>query len=173
MRKILIILFLFSFHSFAKTETVEMAKNKKITLDLNDDWEFVKDLFGVPLTVLGPWENESRPVILYTPTGVNSDKFPEEEFQKIFLDFRKEKEAWVKSLSGKLVSFEPMTTIKFKNAHGHYIGAEFIIDDITFSERSFYLFCKKELYSIKWSLRDEHKKYLPELQRIVESFQCE
>lgn len=172
--KLLIISALLSFGAYAKEENFTLTSGKKVTVDVPQNWETAKDLFGIPLAVLGPWANESRPVLSILPTNVKSSKMPEAEFKKLFTDFKKEKDEWVKSHKGELVSYEPTTSVEFrKDLKGHYIGAEFKINDVHFIERSYYLYCKDELYNLKYSMRDEHRKYTKDLQKMVEAFKCE
>ena len=172
MKPMLYLLILF-FTNYLSAETFLMKTGHKITLNVPEGWETAKDLFGLPLTVLGPFANDSRPVLGIIPTKVMSEKMPENEFKKFFDDFRKEKEEWVRSNKGELLDFDPTKSVEFKNARGHFIGAEFKINNVSFLERSYYLYCKGELYNLKYSIRGEHKKYLSDLQRMVEDFKCE
>lgn len=147
---------------------------KKVSIEVPKSWEAVKDLFGIPLAILGPWANESRPVLSILPTGVTTDKMPEEKFKKLFEDFKKDKDQWVQSHKGELLSYEPTTEVVLStDLKGHYIGAEFKINAVHFIERSYYLYCKKDLYNLKYSIRDEHRKYLKDLQKMVQEFKCE
>jgi hypothetical protein len=171
--KRLFIYLLFPIGAMASTERFSLKTGHQITLNIPQGWETAKDLFGLPLTILGPFSNESRPVLGVVPTKVKSEKMPEKEFKQFFDDFRKEKEEWVRSNKGELIDFDPTKSVEFKNARGHFIGAEFKINNVTFLERSYYLFCKGELYNLKYSIRDEHKKYLSDLQKMVEEFKCE
>lgn len=160
--------------SIAKIETFTIDGGKKVSVDVKEKWEASKDLFGIPLTVLGPWENESRPVITILPTTLKKTDIEPSDFKKIFDDFKKEKDEWVTSHAGKLLSYEPATSVEFrKDLVGHYIGAEFEIDNTHFIERSYYLYCKGEVFNLKYSMRQEHKKYTQDLQQIVRDFKCE
>jgi hypothetical protein len=171
--KLLLVAALFSCGVHAKVEKFTLTSGKKVTVDIPKNWESAKDLFGIPLAILGPWENESRPVLSVLPTSVKSSKMPENEFKKYFSDFKKEKDEWVKSNNGQLLSYEPVTSVELKHSKGHFIGAEFKINNVHFIERSYYLYCKEELYNLKYSIRDEHRKYIKDLQKMVEDFKCE
>jgi hypothetical protein len=171
--KLLLISLILSSGALASTEIFSLASGHKITLKVPEGWAASKDLFGLPLTVLGPYVNESRPVLGITPTKLKSEKMPEADFKKFFDDFRQEKEGWVRSHKGELLDFDPTKSIEFKNSRGHFIGAEYKINNVTFLERSYYLYCKGELFNLKYSIRNEHRKYLSDLQKIVEDFKCE
>jgi hypothetical protein len=65
-------------HICNSTESVRQkiqVKNGLISLLIPPQWHSTKDLFGVPLTLLGPETDGARPVILFTPTGVNNITF--------------------------------------------------------------------------------------------------
>ena len=172
--KLLLLLGLVSFGAHAKVQSFVLEGGKKVSVDVKENWEAAKDLFGVPLTVLGPWANESRPVVTIVPTKLTKNDISEEQFKKTFENFKKEKDEWVRSHSGQLLSYEPVTSVEFrKDLLGHYIGAEFKINNIHFIERSYYLYCKGEVFNLKYSMRDEHRKYTQDLQKVVEEFKCE
>ena len=172
--KLILLLSLLSFGAYAKVQTFTLEGGKTVMLNVKEDWETAKELFGIPLAVLGPWANESRPVLSVLPTKLKQKDVSESEFKKLFEDFKKEKQEWVESHSGELVNYEPVTSVEFnKNLLGHYIGAEFKINNIHFIERSYYLYCNGEVYNLKYSMRDEHRKYTKDLQNLVEGFKCE
>jgi len=150
-----------------------VIQEKKVQIEVPKEWETVKDLYGLPLVALGPEEDETRPAIAFTFTGMTKKIMKEESFQKLFIDFRKEKDNWVRKHKGQLLKFEEMTPVKMtSDVHGHFIGAEFIVEDTHFVERSYYLYCKDEVYHVKWSMRDEHRKHMKDLDVITRSFSC-
>lgn len=171
--KILCLMVLLSFGAHAKIQSFTLEGGKKVSVNVMENWEAAQELFGIPLAVLGPWANESRPVVSILPTKMKKEDISKEEFKKYFEDFKKEKEEWVQSHSGSLISYEPATSVEYGNLAGHYIGAEFKINNIHFIERSYYLYCKGEVYNLKYSMREEHRKYTKDLQKIVEEFKCE
>jgi hypothetical protein len=172
--KLLLVVCLMSFGTFAKVETFNLSVGNKVTLNVPEKWETAKDLFGIPLAVLGPWANESRPVLSIVPTGVKASIMPQKDFQNLFNNFKKEKEEWVRSHKGELLGYEPTKSAELrKDLKGHFIGAEFKINNVHFIERSYYLYCKDELFNLKYSIRDEHRKYIKDLQKMVEEFKCE
>lgn len=173
MKVVFLLFFTFSFVASAAIES-HVVQDKKIKIDVPKEWEAVKDLYGLPLVVLGPWANESRPAITWMFTGMTSKIMKKEEFLKVFNDFKSDKEAWVKEHSGKLLKFEPLTEAKYNpGLYGNYIGAEFVINDVHFVERSYYLYCNNEVFNVKYSIRDEHRKYLKSIDGIIGSLKCE
>lgn len=172
MRVIVLLIFFVSVSAQAIVET-HVIQEKKISIEVPKEWETVKDLYGLPLVALGPEEDETRPAIAFSFTGMTKKIMKVENFQKLFTDFRKEKEAWVRNHKGKLLKFEDMTPVKMTgDIHGHFIGAEFLVEDTHFIERSYYLYCKDEVYHVKWSIRDEHRKHMKDIDLITRSFSC-
>lgn len=170
--KVLLLLIFSCSLSWAKVQD-HVIQDKKISIDVPTEWQTAKELFGLPLVALGPEENETRPAISFSFTGMTKKIMKVENFQQIFSDFKKEKEAWVGKYKGKLLKFEDMTPVTFsKDIHGHYIGAEFLIEDEHFAERSYYLYCKDEVYHVKWSIRNEHRKHMKDIDKIIRSFKC-
>jgi hypothetical protein len=174
MKMLLSSLLLLTTVAYAKTESFELKEKKKVTVTYPEGWETIKDLYGIPLSVLGPFANESRPVLSIVPTNLKQEKHSPEEFKKIFDDFKADKEEWVQSHDGKLIKFEPATVVEPRSdLKGHFIGAEFYMNGIHFIERSYYLYCKNEVFNLKYSIRDEHRKYINDLQKMVGAFKCE
>lgn len=170
--KVLLLLILSYSSAWASVQNF-VVQDKKITIDVPIGWEGVRDLFGLPLVVLGPWENNSRPAISWMLTGMTKKIMKEEEFKKLFTGFKEDKVSWLQEHTGKLLKFEEPTSKAFsKDLSGHFIGAEFVVNDIHFIERSFYLYCKDEVFNVKWSIRDEHRKYMNEINQIVGSLKC-
>jgi hypothetical protein len=167
------LIFFISASVLAKTESFEL-QNKKVTITHPENWETAKDLYGIPLTVLGPYENNSRPVLTILPTNLKKENHSEKDFQKLFQNFKAEKEDWIGTHKGKLLKYEATTKVQpRKDLQGHFIGAEFVINEIHFIERSYYLYCKDEIYNLKYSIRLDHQKYLQDLQKMVGEFKCE
>lgn len=163
-----------SFTAHAKKESFKLDKSKKISVTVPNTWESAQDLYGIPFTLLGPWKNESRPVITVLSTFLTQQKFNQEDLKKILSDFKDQKSSWVLSHKGQLLSFEPLEEVEFKTkVKGYHIGAEFVVNNIHYIERSYYLDCENELFNLKYSIRKEHRSQLKDIQSIVESFQCE
>ncbi len=170
--KVLFLLILSSFSAWATVQDF-VIQDKKISIEVPKDWEAVKNLYGLPLVVLGPWNSESRPAISFVYTHMTAKIMKPEDLQKNFADFKKDKEDWLKGHAGKLIKFEEATQKIFsKTLKGHFIGSEFVVNDVSFIERSYYLYCNDEVYNVKWSIREEHKKHLKDIETIVGSLQC-
>jgi hypothetical protein len=174
MKQFLVLLsLLLTFSTQAVVKKHEIEKEKSIRIDVPAGWESVKDLFGMPLSILGPFDKDSRPALMVLYTNLSMRNFNKAEFEAHFMKFRAEKDAWVRSHDGTLNSFTEVTKTKLSpTVEGVYIGSEFVMKNITFLERSYYVYCDEDVYNIKWSIREAHKKHLPVLEKIVSSFQC-
>jgi hypothetical protein len=170
--RVLLLLILCCSSSWAKVQE-HVIQGKTISIDVPAEWETVKELYGMPLSALGPEENGLRPAMSFSFTGMTKKIMTVEKFQSLFKDFKQTKTKWVNKYKGKLLMFEEMTPVTFsKDIQGHFIGAEFIVDDITFAERSYYLYCKDEVYHVKWLIRDEQRKHMKDIEQILRSFSC-
>ncbi len=165
--------FLCSFSLWGGVEKFTLDGHK-ISITIPAGWESVIDLFGMPLVVLGPETNETRPAVMILSTNLSSKNVPQSELKNLFKGFRSEKEAWIKSHKGELVDFQGPTSVEIrKDLIGQFLNAEFKFNDVTFLERSYYLYCKDNIYNVKYSTRAEHAKLLPTIQNLMGTFQCE
>lgn len=172
--KILLVALIVSSAAYSKTVTFELEGKHKVTITHPEGWETAKDLYGLPLTVLGPFANDSRPVLTIVPTNLKEELHSPAEFKKVFDGFKTAKEEWVTNHKGNLLKYEAVTSVEpSKSLKGHFVGSEFALNGVHFIERSYYLYCKKEVYNLKYSIRDEHRKYIKDLQKMIGDFKCE
>lgn len=174
MKLYLIAILVMSFHAYGKTESFALPKSKPFKINIPDGWRAVPSLFGIPLAILGPEARDKRPVLSVYPGETNSKVLSQADLESLFADFKQEKEKWMKEEGGELKTYEPVTKVSFgKNVSGHYIGAEYVLEGETFLERSYYLYCKEELYNLKYTFRNDQLSHLKAAQQMVENFQCD
>lgn len=160
--------------AYGKTESFVLPKSKPFKMNISDGWRAVPNLFGIPLAILGPELKDKRPVLSVYPGEANSKAISRTDLESLFVDFKKEKELWMQDEGGTLKSYEPITKVSFsKNLSGHFIGAEYVLEGETFVERSYYLYCKEELYNLKYTFRNDQLTHLKSAQQMVENFQCD
>lgn len=169
---VIFLLLCLSLTAFAKVE-VHALEKKKVTIDVPENWESVKDLFGLPLTVLGPWENSARPAMSFLYTGMEEKKFPKSEMEKLFTTYKSDKKEWTEAKEGKLLSLDLLTPVKMGSNSGYFVGSEFEINNLHFIERSYYIACGGFFYNIKYSIRKSQQKYISDLEKIIGSFKCD
>jgi hypothetical protein len=147
----------------------------KVTLDVPSKWEDAKNLFGVPLMLLGPMEGETRPTISVTAVGKNTMKFDPAELKKTEADYLAGRKRWLEDRDGEFVAFSGYRNEKFSNgADAHVIGYRYTLNGEEFAESSYYVSCNGGLYHLKTLLRaTQEGKYASETSKIVRSLKCE
>jgi hypothetical protein len=139
----------FSLHaSILKLET----SYGKIFIPEKKGWELGKNMFGMPFIYFSPQTNGQRSNISFTYTGVTLE-INLAELSKDPDAYKKIKENWAKTVHAKPLVFLPFK--KWKNAQGHAvheIGFEYIHENKTYQEKSFYISCRDQLVFAK-SLR--------------------
>jgi len=159
--------------ALASIQTFTLEKGT-FNMDVPEDWQQANDLFGIPLTLLGPMKDGSRPILSVTPTGqtVNFDTAALKKTEKEYQNGRKE---WVKSKGGNVISFEPYKTEKWSGITvAHVVGYRYKISEGEFNEHSFYVVCKDGLYHLKTVIRSDSEKEMNSLlNKTVKSFKCE
>lgn len=138
------------------------------------DWQSVKDLFGVPLTFLGPKANGARPVVSFTPTGLQDLKFDQKSLEKNQDEYKTGREAWLQSKDGKSLQYYPYQFEHLKEGIDvHKIGYAYEINEIRYSEYSYYILCGGQLFHSKVLFRQDHEKqYKNVVEKMIRSFEC-
>jgi hypothetical protein len=172
VRFLTLLILIYPFAVMAKTEAIQYEK-KIFVLTFPDDWVSEIDLFDLPITILGPMQEDYRPVISVIPTGIPSKDVKEELYKDAFLEQKAEKEKWLQEHKGKLLKFEPYTIVSLRpDLKGHFIGAEYLISGIHYIERSYFLHCGDQFVNVKYSTREELREVVPQLIKIAGSLKC-
>lgn len=162
VKLLLIFLLIFSVNSlvWAETQTLGTAQGR-ILIPTLKNWELGKNLFGMPFLYFSPQANGQRSNISFTDTGVNLEidlsrlRQNSESYQKI-------KKDWAKSVGGKISSYHPFKIWKNDQGHAvHEIGVEFIHENNSYLEKSFYVDCRGKLIfakSLRLKVNQEHQK---------------
>lgn len=157
--------------SWAKTVT---WKNSTFNIDYPADWKEVKDFFGIPVTILGPYQkNDSRPVIQIIPIGEKVIEFTDQEMKKWNENHEKNSREWMSKHNGKLQKIWPGVLEKRKDGSKQLVaGLTYELNSIPFFEKIYYLACPKKMWNFKILINQGSKALLPAAEKIVESFQC-
>ncbi len=162
MKLLFLLLLIFSTHSlvWAETQTLSTAQGR-ILIPILKKWELGKNLFGMPFLYFSPQTNGQRSNISFTDTGVNLEidlsrlRANNESYHKI-------KNDWAQSIGGKIIAFHPFKIWKNDQGHAvHEIGVEYIHENKSYLEKSFYVDCKGKLIfakSLRLKLNQEHQK---------------
>lgn len=159
----------------AVTQSFTLTKKQlKVKLDIPETWSANKDLFGLPLVLSGPMVGDTRPVISILPTQLTTKQVTPEQFKNMFSTYPDDRQKWIAGHKGTLLSLDPVQELTWKgNQKVSRVGSRYLINDISFEEGSYYLFCGGELYNLKYSMRDDHKMYAKDILAIIESFTCQ
>jgi hypothetical protein len=147
-----------------------------IKLDIPKHWQDVSDLFGVPLMVLGPEHDGTRPVISVVATGLLAKGFDDLAMKKEFIDYKQGREDWIKRRGGTLVSFNDYTTEKFSDGiEARSVGVRYKLEDDTeYAEKSYYVVCKNKFFHLKSIVRgSDEKEFGGTVEKTIKSFSCE
>ncbi len=164
--------------SVAATENTDWIRyhDYRIKLPVPKGWSIQKDLFGVPITVLGPEGKGDRAVLLVQHTGVKDVSFEQEKIKKDSPEYFKNKRAWLKKTDPNQTLTEiPFQTIPYKNGNdGFEIGAKYRLRGHDFEDRTAHVICGNQMYFIKTLSNDrnttEEKKVL---EGLVQNLSCE
>lgn len=156
----------------------------KFTLTFSSEWKPAEMLFGVPVTLLGPFQQktENRPVIQIIPVEKPKWVRADQDFDKMGVEgltkFGKEyielRKIWLKKVNGKVIEEHPSEV--FKTEAGSPMlqtGISYQIGPKSFAVKTSYIGCKNKLINLRIFLHAGHEKYLPEAQKILRSFKCE
>lgn len=149
-------------------------KSDKAKIEVPKGWQNAEELFGIPLTILGPEKDGSRPVINVTPTGIAQVKFDAKELEKSQSEYRDGKKQWLDSMKGTAVSFDDYHTEKWTGIdEAHVIGFRYKVAEVEFTEKSYYVLCKDKLYYIKTLMRaSQEEASSSTVTQTVKSFKC-
>jgi hypothetical protein len=144
-----------------------------VSLSLPLNWQSVLDLYGMPLTILGPTVDGSRPVISFTPTKLNL-KFYQKSLEQNYYEYKNGREEWVKESDGKVLEFFPYTVEKGHDGMEiHRVGYSYSINTSTYFEYSYYILCGEKLFHAKSILKKTHlQEFQKNIEDIVGSFDC-
>lgn len=169
--RVLILLFIFCSSVWAKPVT---WKTYSFDIEHPADWKEVKDMFGIPVTILGPYQtNESRPVIQIVPVAEKSIAFTDAEVKKWNDNHDRNSREWIKRNNGKLEKLWPGVLEKRKDGTQQLVGGlAYQLNNLAFIEKIYYLSCPKNTWNFKILINQGSKEFLPIAEKIVGSFKC-
>lgn len=146
-------------------------KNGTVFLNFPNDWQAHKDLFGLPLSILGPMKNESRPMISVTTTPLKNVEFAK-DFSKAQAGYKEGRIKFMKKHKGRALKFYDYAMNKNESLEIHQFGYEYEVAGKSFKEKTFYVKCNKQLFHLKTLNQLGKSKEDKQLEKIVESFKC-
>ena len=159
--------------STAQAEWVRY-ENYKVQVQLPSQWKVQKDLYGVPIVVLGPERKGERAVLEIQHTPAKNyvfDHAQSADSQDTYFVGRK---AWLSRYDGEFVSKIPYQ--KLSSAHhldGSEIGYKYKLRGHQFEERSVQVNCDGSMYMIKSLVSDlSPNEDRVALGKMISQFQC-
>jgi hypothetical protein len=168
------ITFAASAQAAVKTFKFEDDKKERVKIDVPANWQDAQDLYGIPLVVIGPTQDGLRPSLAITPTGIADLQFDEAGLSKTQDEYKKGREAWLKTNGGKSIAYLPHQTEKWNGIEvAHSIGYRYEREGKKFVEKSYYITCNKKFYHLKSLMTDGQEKEIGKtMDKTVKSFAC-
>jgi hypothetical protein len=170
--------------------TLEL-NSAKVTIDVPEKWEAVKDLFNLPITLLSPDHSPGPPAMVedfkarrsaltLIPTGAKQVTLLREGLEKEQGEYFKDKKSDIESGGGVLLSKIPyhFESLIQEPTQGvpegiHSIGVKFRIGTQTFTEISHYLVCDQQIFLLKGMIHEEDRDTDEKMiESMVRSFRC-
>ena len=158
---------------FAAPENFQL-KAGKVSLNVPAGWQDVKNFAGMELMLVGPMKSSNRPVVTVSATDFAEFSIDTEALKKDEATYRSGREKWLEKYSGKVEEFFKYETKVLKDqSKVHALGFRYLIGDKSFTERTYYIQCEKNLYHFKsLVLTKEMSEQQKNLSSMLESFSC-
>ena len=126
-------------------------QNYKIHLDVPKGWRIERDLFGMPITVLGPERHGERAVLSVQHTPVFGMHFDHQLLLKTKDQYYSGRHDWLTKFEDvKYLSDLPYRHLAWKNGNdGFEMGFRYHMRGINLEERSVQVNCGQRLYFVK------------------------
>ena len=167
MTRLLIILL------FTSSAIANIGNQKRFSIDIPQNWQMMKDFYGVPFTFLGPAEAHSnRPTIQIIPSDQKAFRIDKKRMKTFDVKHKRGKEAWLKKVNGHLIKYEPMQEIEINKQKMYISRAVYKFKDITFDSKRYFTFCNDKFFELKTLTTLANEKGSKKNQQIIESFRC-
>lgn len=170
-----ILAFFLIFPCIAQAAQSFQLKDAKVRIEVPQGWQEARDLYGMPLMLLGPEAAGGRPVISVTPTGLGKSQLDAQSLVQDEAGFRQGREAWLKKMNGKAIAYSKYRALKWEGIEqAHAIGYRYEIGGVEHVEYSYFVLCKGQFHHVKTLVRAGHEDaYRATVDQIVKSFGCE
>jgi hypothetical protein len=148
-------------------------KDSTFSINVPSGWKEVKDLYGIPVTILGPVQNQTRAVVQIIPTSIKAIDIKPENAKGFGEKYAEGRKIWLKAQNGVMIELLAgrFDTLK-DGSHMLYAGVSYQMNKKAFIERTFYISCPKNIFHLKIVQNFELVKQLADSEDIVRSFQC-
>lgn len=148
-------------------------KDQRFAIDVPEGWREVKDLYGIPVTLLGPVKNQTRPVVQVIPTPLHAVEIKADNAKGFGEKYAEGRRKWLMAQNGKLIELLPGRFETLKDGSKMLsTGVSYQMNQKAFIERTFYVSCPKNIFHLKIVQNFELVNQLQESETIVRSFRC-
>jgi hypothetical protein len=138
-------------------------------IDVPENWREVKDLYGIPVTLLGPSVSpKPRAVIQIIPTDAPPAPMSEKDAKAFGENYADGRKNWLKDQDAEILELLPG---KFSGGKLS-AGVSYRLNKKTYLERTYFVNCPKKLFHLKIILNLENRDELKTCESIVRSFAC-
>ncbi len=150
------------------------VENYEVHFEMPANWEFFNDFISIPLLVKSPKRDQGRVVISVTPFNIDNIEFDHDEIERNQKLYRKGREKWLSEVHGESIDYFPYQVEKWEKAKEvQRIGFSFLLNNIAYSEHSYYVNCRDHIFHLKALYRhDDYLKDQHEIQNIIKTFDC-
>lgn len=147
-----------------------------VKVEVPEGWQTAQDLFGSPLTVLGPFEEDRRPVFSVVAVEEFSPKFQMDP-KKEEVSYRKGREEWLSKFNGaaryiSTIPYKKISNPSIKDGFG--IGYRYMLEETMYVENTYYVVCKNHTYNLKTLMTsDQEAASAKTFEKMIASFSCE
>ncbi len=162
------------FLSFELSAATLDYKGQKFNLEIPKNWLVNKDLFGLPVAIVGPKVGTSRIVIGVIPTNKSFDFLNKAELRRSVNKYYEGRRRWVKKYKGKVEKLYSLATLKDQAGNNIYkIGYRYSVTGTIHEEYTYYFNCRGKLFNLK-SLRNlkNFPNFDKQIDDTIRSFQC-
>lgn len=171
-----LLVFLFAVPNAYSARTFYKLKRGTVSFDVPNKWKGFKGVLEVPLALMSPKVEgkKGRISIGVYPLNVWGIDFDEKELENTQEKYKKGREKYLSKRKGKVVEFFPYKLLKWnKEYRVHSIGYRYTMNSIPYVERSYYLNCQSQIFSIKLLYREEeYRSQAGKIDDVLSSFRC-
>lgn len=144
-------------------------KDVSFKIDVPENWREVKDLYGIPVTLLGPSVNpKPRAIVQIIPTDAPPTPMSQKDTVGFGEKYAEGRKKWISEQDGEILEILPG---KFSEGKLHS-GVSYRLNKKSYTERTYFVNCPKKLFHLKIVLNFENRDELETCESIVRSFAC-
>lgn len=147
----------------------------KVKIDAPKDWKIETDLYGVPVTALGPERGGERAVVLIQHTALTEARFDEKELNSQKDEYITARKEWLAKADNATfeVALPAVYHSQASRLTGYEFGYRYRLREHRFEERSLQLSCAGKVYLVKTLSSEKNTAQdLNALSKIVAGFDC-